>query len=114
MTLANRLRNEREARGLSQRELATIGNIQANAQGHYESGQRWPRAEYLSLIHAAGFDVHFIVTGVRLPTGHLALAEHEDVVIKSFRLISSDDQNAIERILSSLALKVSDWTTDLD
>jgi len=114
MTLAHRLRSEREARGLSQRELAAIGNVQTNAQGHYESGQRWPRAEYLSLIHAAGFDVQYIVTGVRTPLANMTLADHEYVVIKNFRLIDPDNRDAIERIVTSLAVSVQDWTNDIE
>ncbi|WP_341523932.1 helix-turn-helix transcriptional regulator [Pseudomonas sp. G.S.17] len=112
MTLANRLRSEREAQGLSQREVATMGNIQANAQGHYENGQRSPRADYLSLIHAAGFDVQYIITGVRRSVGNTMLSDHEYVVIKSFRLIEPDDRDAIERIVTSLAASVRNGADD--
>ncbi|OCR22465.1 hypothetical protein AFK24_25575 [Pseudomonas syringae] len=112
MTLAKRLRSEREAQGLSQREVATMGNIQANAQGHYENGQRWPRADYLSLIHSAGFDVQYIITGVRRPLADTKLSDHEYVVIKSFRLIDPDDRDAIERIMTSLAVSVRNGTDD--
>jgi transcriptional regulator with XRE-family HTH domain len=114
MTLANRLRSEREAQGLSQREVAMLGNIQANAQGHYENGQRWPRADYLSLIHAAGFDVQYIITGVRRPLARATLSDHEYVVIKSFRLIGADDRDAIERIVTSLAVSVRNGADDSD
>ena len=102
MTLADRLRRERELRKLTQRELATIGNVQANAQGHYESGLRIPRADYLSLIANAGLDVHFIVTGERMPLDGFGLSKTEEAVIKSFRVLQSEDREALERVMETL------------
>ena len=59
-----RLKLERKRLGLSQRDLGVIGGVEANAQGHYESGQRLPRADYLFKIAAAGVDINRVVTGV--------------------------------------------------
>jgi transcriptional regulator with XRE-family HTH domain len=63
MTLANRLRRERKANNLSQGVLALVGNVLPHTQYLYETGVRCPRADYLSLIAAAGLDVQYIVIG---------------------------------------------------
>jgi len=88
-----------------------MSNIQANTQGHYENGQRSP-ADYLSLIHAAGFDVQYIITGMRRPFANTKLSDHEYVVIKNFRLNDPDDRDAIERIVTSLAVSVRNGADD--
>jgi transcriptional regulator with XRE-family HTH domain len=66
-SIGQRLRRERVRLRLSQRELATIGGVQANAQGSYESGVRIPRADYLSMVSEVGVDVLYVVIGQRTP-----------------------------------------------
>ena len=62
--IGKRLRQERKRLKLTQSALGAIGGVEANAQGHYESGQRLPRADYLFKIAAAGVDITRVVTGV--------------------------------------------------
>jgi transcriptional regulator with XRE-family HTH domain len=62
--IGKRLRQERKRLKLTQSALGAIGGVEANAQGHYESGQRLPRADYLFRIAAAGVDITRVVTGV--------------------------------------------------
>jgi len=62
--IGKRLRQERKRLRLTQSALGAIGGVEANAQGHYESGQRLPRADYLSRIAAAGVDIGRVVTGI--------------------------------------------------
>lgn len=62
--IGKRLRQERKRLKLTQSALGAIGGVEANAQGHYESGQRLPRADYLFKIAAAGVDINRVVTGV--------------------------------------------------
>ncbi|UZJ58901.1 helix-turn-helix domain-containing protein [Pseudomonas sp. KU26590] len=62
--IGKRLRQERKRLKLTQSALGAIGGVEANAQGHYESGQRLPRADYLFKIAAAGVDIMRVVTGV--------------------------------------------------
>ena len=44
--IGDRLREERERLRLSQGNFGEIGGVKANAQGKYESGERFPDAEY--------------------------------------------------------------------
>jgi transcriptional regulator with XRE-family HTH domain len=62
--IGKRLRQERKRLKLTQSALGAIGGVEANAQGHYESGQRLPRADYLFKIAAAGVDITRVITGV--------------------------------------------------
>ncbi len=65
--IGHRLRQERNRLKLSQSALGTIGGVETNAQGNYESGARFPKADYLMRITQAGVDINYVVTGVRLP-----------------------------------------------
>lgn len=58
-----RLKQERIRLKLSQSALGAIGGVETNAQGNYENGLRFPRADYLSRVADAGIDVAFVVTG---------------------------------------------------
>ncbi|MGH8416219.1 MAG: helix-turn-helix domain-containing protein [Pseudomonas sp.] len=62
--IGKRLKQERKRLKLTQSALGAIGGVEANAQGHYESGQRLPRADYLFRIAAAGVDIGRVVTGI--------------------------------------------------
>lgn len=62
--IGKRLKQERKRLNLTQSALGAIGGVEANAQGHYESGQRLPRADYLFRVAAAGVDINRVVTGV--------------------------------------------------
>lgn len=58
-----RLKRERTRLKLSQSALGAIGGVETNAQGNYENGLRYPRADYLSRVSEAGVDVTYVVTG---------------------------------------------------
>lgn len=62
--IGKRLKLERKRLKLTQSALGAIGGVEANAQGHYESGQRLPRADYLFRIAAVGVDIGRVVTGI--------------------------------------------------
>jgi len=60
-----RLREERTRLKLSQSALGTLGGVETNAQGNYESGARSPKADYLLRIAEAGVDIYYVLTSVR-------------------------------------------------
>ena len=66
VSIGERLRAERERLGLSQASFAALGGQGMRSQGRYESGERFPDAEYLSQISEAGVDLMYILTGERL------------------------------------------------
>lgn len=76
--IGSRIREERERLRLTQRAFGEIGGVEPNAQGKYESGERWPKADYLEAVARKGVDVLYVLTGQRLapPLDQL----HEDEV----------------------------------
>lgn len=64
-SISDRLREQREALGLSQQVLADKCNISARSQRNYESGERLPDAAYLAALTVIGADVLYILTGQR-------------------------------------------------
>ena len=64
--LGTRLRKERKRLGLTQIAFARIGGVEPNAQGHYESGHRSPKADYLQRVSDAGVDMHYLFSGNNL------------------------------------------------
>lgn len=67
-----RLRQERHRLKLSQSALGAVGGVETNAQGNYENGTRWPKADYLLRLAEAGVDITYLLTGVRPPEGAAA------------------------------------------
>lgn len=65
MHIFDRLKIERQRLGLSQDEFARQAGVSKRAQANYESGERYPKADYLETIHSFGVDTNFIVTGER-------------------------------------------------
>lgn len=65
MSVAERLREERERLGLSQSVLGDIGGVKKRAQINYESGERSPDAVYLRGVAQVGVDVQYVLLGVR-------------------------------------------------
>ena len=102
MTLGNRLKLGRKSLGLSQEQLAAVAGIGANAQGHYESGFRVPRASYFAALSALGLDVQYIVLGVR-NRPYADLVADEAQFIQALRLLDAEDRDAIGRILATMA-----------
>ena len=98
-----RLRQERERLGLSQKAFGEIGGVEANAQGKYESGDRAPKADYLSRVAGRGVDVLFVLTGSPTPTLVDNLSHIEEKVLTSYRVLQKEDQDAIRRLTTTLA-----------
>lgn len=101
--IGSRLRQERERLGLSQKKFGEVGGVEANAQGRYESGDRVPKADYLSRVAAKGVDVLYIVTGRRTPTRADNLSQSEEKILVSYRALYKEDQDAIRHLTHTLA-----------
>lgn len=98
-----RLKEERKTLGLSQHEFGALGGVAANAQGHYESGERLPKSDYLMAIRHKGVDVLYVLTGERAALTDEALSDVETVIIQHYRKLDGDDQEAIVQLTTSLS-----------
>lgn len=65
MSFGDRLREERNRLGLIQSDAAKAGGVGFTAYHTYEKGDRSPNVEVLQKWHDAGFDVLYLVTGIR-------------------------------------------------
>ncbi|MBX9298793.1 helix-turn-helix domain-containing protein [Chromobacterium vaccinii] len=65
MSIGDRLREERLRLGLVQQDGQKITGVSYVTYLGYEQGKSFPNAETLNSLHDAGFDVLYIVTGVR-------------------------------------------------
>lgn len=98
-----RLREERKTLNLTQHEFAALGGVESNAQAHYESGSRQPRASYLIGVAGKGVDILYVLLGVRTPLGESSLLPSEAAVIKHYRSLHKDDRGAISQLSKSLS-----------
>ena len=99
-----RLRELRSQTGLTQDQLAEKLGVSKRTQGNYESGASDPTASYLSMAASQlGFDVPYILNGVRTTPTSDSLSEVEYSILKQYQSIPEDDQKAIRRILKAMA-----------
>lgn len=65
MSIGKRLREERERLNLKQDQLHEFTGVTRRTQSSYENDQTKPKGEFLQKIATFGFDVGYIITGVR-------------------------------------------------
>ena len=106
--ICDRLREVREALGLSQQALAERCGITARSQRNYESGERLPDAAYLAAIASAGADVLYILTGQRqggaaAPPPPRAVSEGDRVLLDNFHAAPAQVQAGIKTTLGAFS-----------
>ena len=106
--ICDRLREVREALGLSQQALAERCGITARSQRNYESGERLPDAAYLAAIAAAGADVLYILTGQRAggasaPPPPSAGSEGDRILLDNFHAAPAQVQAGVKTTLGAFA-----------
>ena len=106
--ICDRLREVREALGLSQQALAERCGITARSQRNYESGERLPDAAYLAAIAAAGADVLYILTGQRAggasaPPPPRAVSEGDRILLDNFHAAPAQVQAGVKTALGAFA-----------
>jgi len=108
--LGSRLKEERKSLGLSQQEFGSIGGVEANAQGKYESGERIPRSDYLAALGKKGVDILYVLSGKRTPISADTLSQAERAIITHYRALNEDDKEAISQLATSLSECAMDAT----
>lgn len=81
LSIADRLREERQRLNLIQMDAAKICGITFTTYQGYERGARFPTAETLENLYRGGFDVLYIVTGVR---NNSTLSNEETILLEQF------------------------------
>jgi transcriptional regulator with XRE-family HTH domain len=93
--IGSRIREERERLRLTQRAFGEIGGVEPNAQGKYESGERWPKADYLAAVAREGVDVLYVLTGQRLMPPLDQLGEDEARLLGHYRALPHAARQAL-------------------
>ena len=102
--IGSRLQEERKRASMTQNDLAEALGIAKRTQANYEAGSSDATASYLSRVSTEfGFDVPYILTGVRATLSENALTHVEDSLVKQYRSIPDEDQKAVRRILKAMS-----------
>ena len=106
MSVAKRIKEERERLGHSQDDWAAHAGIHRNTQVKYERGDSFPDVRYLSSIEELGVDFSYIVTGERsvTVTASEALERQSGIVfnvVKDFEIVY--EKSSIELDVTSRA-----------
>lgn len=103
--LSGRIREAREALGLSQQALAEKCGVTARSQRNYESGERNPDAAYLAVLAAAGADVLYILTGQRSQAAAEVdlLPSDERVLVDAYRRCNAEARRNLIQTAALLA-----------
>lgn len=99
MTLGKRLKEAREALGLSQAALAEECGISAQAQLNFEKDRNLPGSAYLLELAELGVDVGYVLLGMRC-----AQTPEEAALLANYRAASPELRAAALRLLGAQAV----------
>ena len=100
---AERLRAQREMKGLSQAELAKRSGLQPSAVSHFETGRRAPSFDNLRrLADALSVTIDYLLNRAEEPCGAGPVAEK---LFRDFAQLSADDQESLSKMAELLADK---------
>jgi transcriptional regulator with XRE-family HTH domain len=99
-----RLKEERERKGMSQDAFGAVGGVRKQAQLKYEKAERKPDVEYFEALSKIGVDVQYVVTGQRSEaalspelSGLIALYQKAPLAVKAavLRALSGDVSESV-------------------
>lgn len=97
-----RLRQERTRLNKNLKDMAAVGGVTPEQQGHYEQGLERPPADYLNRIAEVGAETWFILTG-ELPPDDPRRHEDEQALIAAYRHCSVESKKAILHVAQNSA-----------
>lgn len=100
--VCSRLREEREALGLGQQEIADAVNVSLKTVGRWEKLIAIP-SDKLSSLASLGLDVVYILTGTRQPQSEASLTESEQELVARYRCLRPPQQAFIIETVAALA-----------
>lgn len=100
--VSERLREERDRKGLTQLEFATLVGVSRGTQKNYELGAAVGAMDlkYLASLEANGIDATYVLTGQR--TIAAGLTDEEFTLLEQYREIHEQDQRALRRFLKAM------------
>lgn len=99
MSIGSRIKERREAIGLTQEELAAELGVSKGAIGNYESGQSYPKIDnMIQLFKALKTDANYIFQDDVIQK-EVSLSNKEHVIIKKYRKLDYYGVDAVESVL---------------
>lgn len=96
--VGKRLQEERERFKYSQSFIGeTVGNTTRYTVMNWENGKTTPSAESLIMLGEIGFDVMYILTGVRSQPAESVLSRPEQAILEHYRNTNEEGQKVIEQ-----------------
>lgn len=99
--IAQRLTDERNRLGMTQREMADFGGKPMRTYQDWEIGKSTPSAEFLTVMACAGLDVAYVLTGVRATSAN-ALTVEETTLVDNYRAATDGGRAAARAVLSAV------------
>ena len=87
--IGDRLKSERKRLRLSAAKLGELVGVHANTQYRYERGEMAPDTNYLEQLSGLGFDVGYVVTGVKR---EVLLTPDEELLLMDYRSLSPQEK----------------------
>lgn len=81
-SISARFKEERERLGLTQQDIAAVGNVGHRTVQGWESGSFAPKAEFLAHAATIGVDVGYVITGRRSLTGSAPAPDSESDAVR--------------------------------
>lgn len=91
------LYEERKRLNLKAKDVASYAGISETTQSNYETGKRSPDARYLTKIRQLGFNIRYVLTGIRDKD---TLDKNESLFIDLYRKAPQEVQDFILKGLS--------------
>ena len=97
LAIGARIREERERLGFSQPAFAALADASKRSQIGWEQGRSFPDAAVMSAWSAAGADVSYIITGMRVtPPNAPVLNRREAALLDNYRHTSEEGKAVVE------------------
>lgn len=99
-----RLKEERERKGMTQDAFGAVGGVRKQSQLKYEKAERKPDVEYFEALSKIGVDVQYVVTGQRSEAALspelsdlIALYQKAPLAVKAavLRALAGDAQDSV-------------------
>ncbi len=102
MGIGKRLREARDARHLSQKQLADMVGVTANAISNYETELSHPKEPVMyKLLEALRVDANYLFQDCYVNTAEdIGLSIEESELVSAFRIADPADQDAVRSLLS--------------
>lgn len=96
--IGDRLLEERRRLNLNQTDMGKLCGVTINTYANYEKGTRYPDAECLANLYAAGVDVLYIVTGTR---NNSVLNNAETLLLEGFNRMDERGKAVVQAVVQT-------------